>query len=848
SEQYALVNDVPHGPAKTWYESGNIRSEDNYRHGKLNGDIKRYYENGQFFSESIYVDGQRNGRHRFYLSDGTLKSDEYYKDNLQHGLGKFYYEDGTLKEKSNYKDGKLHGESVWYHPNGTVGETRTYNNGQFEGLHTWYREDGTLKAKEIQEDGVRNGLCQYFSWDGLLDYEGIYLDDVPHGKFTGYYKNGEKHIVVYKKGEEYYGEYAQYWMNGSPAKIRQYVDGKLHGPSKEYYYWTDRIRSVKNYFKGALSGSYIFYDPNGDILIDIETEKGLVTKHNIIDIEDEVIISSIADWYYEGILGSIVRALFQSDRFDVLESIAKIIYDNDEYRPMMYSNIFGDMAGNFGDIGVSSHKKVFMDKLDAWQRAYPESVNPGLLRIEAQTEIAWDFRGRDYARTVSKASSGRFKKAMAEAEDMIEKLVQDHPSNPLIYADWVSVAKNLGQGKAKMFQIFTAGQKQDPLFWPLYTRMAVALLPRWYGVPGELETFIYDSTKNLSEHDQKILQTRMLDRVLDYAGEEFFTKFKFDPDKVLDAYHFYVSHDPENLEARNRYAWLTYNYRDKKRASTAFDFLGDNIVLRIWDEYDVYYRALEWVQSNTALSPITDIRLAVRSGNFVDTYLYFKNGNNVNIQDAKGDTLLHTAISFRQWKIAKFLIESGAKVNMYNDDNILPIHLAVEEGSSEIVGLLIEKDCSLDKVSKYLTAPLHIASMKGFTGIAWQLLKADPDLINQRTNLQKTPAILACQYGQTTFLRVLLGFENCDWEARDDNGNQCLHHAVQKGALDTVQFLLDNELADPLSKNNNDQTPLDMARQADLKDIVTLLEKYELQENSGLETGIDLGTTDPKQD
>ncbi|MBZ0166690.1 MAG: toxin-antitoxin system YwqK family antitoxin, partial [Candidatus Omnitrophica bacterium] len=451
---YTLVDNLPQGPAKTWYPDGTIRSIDHFRNGQLHGEIKRYLENGNYFSVNEFVDGKMQGRNRWYFPDGTLKSDSIYENNVRHGLAKFYYEDGTFKEEAMYAAGVPNGPSKYYHPNGQLAETRTFKNGKFDGMHTYYREDGTLHSKQTKVNGKKNGLCEYFYSDGQLEMAGTYVDGLSEGKLTWYYQGGDVKTMAYKKGGKLEGEYRSYWMEGSLSSVEHYVDDKLQGTRVEYFDFTDKVRARKHYDKGELNGPYQLYNLNGDLLIDAVVDYGRGTSVKAVHINEDVIASSLDDWDRIGTFGSIVQVLFHGRRFAELEMLANYIYTHPEYRPRLYPRIYSYMGASFWTINVKTHKEYFLDTIDAWEQAYPDSVTPKLLRAKIQIKVAWGFRGSDYSRSVSAASAARFKKALQEADNMIEKLVAEYPENPHIYTEWLSVLLGLGGKKSEMRAVF----------------------------------------------------------------------------------------------------------------------------------------------------------------------------------------------------------------------------------------------------------------------------------------------------------------------------------------------------------------------------------------------------------
>ena len=103
------VNGKEEGVQKTWFESGQLMYESNYKDGELEGVQKWWYENGQLMSKFNFKDGELEGISNGWYENGQLYSELNYKDGKLEGVRKWWYADGQLKYEKNYKDGLLIG-------------------------------------------------------------------------------------------------------------------------------------------------------------------------------------------------------------------------------------------------------------------------------------------------------------------------------------------------------------------------------------------------------------------------------------------------------------------------------------------------------------------------------------------------------------------------------------------------------------------------------------------------------------------------------------------------------------------------------------------------------------------
>jgi antitoxin component YwqK of YwqJK toxin-antitoxin module len=72
---------IEDGTFKTYYESGNLKSEYTYKSGRLNGAGKEYYESGRLKAEGESRDSCREGVWTTYYEDGKTE----YIDTYNHG-------------------------------------------------------------------------------------------------------------------------------------------------------------------------------------------------------------------------------------------------------------------------------------------------------------------------------------------------------------------------------------------------------------------------------------------------------------------------------------------------------------------------------------------------------------------------------------------------------------------------------------------------------------------------------------------------------------------------------------------------------------------------------------------
>ena len=105
------------------YKNGQVKSIENFKNGKLNGEFKEFFENGSLFQMGTF-------------KNGDMK-------NI-----KVFYENGNLKFKQNLKDRK--GKYRGYYPNGMLEAEGEVFQGDEIGLWKYYNEEGNLLKTEYK--------------------------------------------------------------------------------------------------------------------------------------------------------------------------------------------------------------------------------------------------------------------------------------------------------------------------------------------------------------------------------------------------------------------------------------------------------------------------------------------------------------------------------------------------------------------------------------------------------------------------------------------------------------------------------------------------------------------------
>ncbi|MFT4178349.1 MAG: ankyrin repeat domain-containing protein [Thermomonas sp.] len=185
-------------------------------------------------------------------------------------------------------------------------------------------------------------------------------------------------------------------------------------------------------------------------------------------------------------------------------------------------------------------------------------------------------------------------------------------------------------------------------------------------------------------------------------------------------------------------------------------------------------------------------------------------GAQIDACNHDGVSPLGAACMVGNWRLARFLLENGARIEPENGRPALLSAAATEEDDAAGVQLLLRHKASDDARDENGRSALHEAASAGHAGICQALLDAGADA-NVSDAEGRTPLLDAARGGHLPVLETLLSGK-ADVHARDGHGMGALHLACTAEAPSVAMIRRLQELGvDPLATDALGRSAIDLA-------------------------------------
>ena len=179
-----------------------------------------------------------------------------------------------------------------------------------------------------------------------------------------------------------------------------------------------------------------------------------------------------------------------------------------------------------------------------------------------------------------------------------------------------------------------------------------------------------------------------------------------------------------------------------------------------------------------------------------------------NIKAQSGEGPLFIACKRKQFDIVKCFSNSTCNFNQTDAQSNTPLHIACSNNALDIVKLLLHH-CNIDAANSNGDTPLHVACKLIHHDILKCLLEGQSRKLDHlENNVGLTPLLCACSSGAIDCVQFLIQEQYSDPVETDQEGNTALHYACIAGKVNVAEYLITTGKFDLKRRNTSGYPPL----------------------------------------
>lgn len=292
------------------------------------------------------------------------------------------------------------------------------------------------------------------------------------------------------------------------------------------------------------------------------------------------------------------RKLFEERRFEELEKLAaelragKTLFRDGSWKIREFYKSF-----ECADEEPAKAWKAVERIHEEWIAAKPASITAQVAQANFLVNYAWFARGSGYASTVSERENFSFEKRLEAALQVLKNSRSFPEKDPIWWQIGLKVA--LGQGwPAKAFdELLDEAVAFEPQFYGYDFQRAYSLLPRWYGEPGDWETYAMEAAERKGGLGAEIY-ARIVIGLLPFHGQ-IFRESKASWPKTKEGLQQLRKKYPDSLELVNHAALLATMACDQAYAKEMFELLGDTYLPSVFPKRTSFAHYRNWARTGS---------------------------------------------------------------------------------------------------------------------------------------------------------------------------------------------------------------------------------------------------------
>ncbi len=230
----------------------------------------------------------------------------------------------------------------------------------------------------------------------------------------------------------------------------------------------------------------------------------------------------------------------------------------------------------------------WIQNFEDWLRHNPESHFANACAGAFYVGHAWNARGSGWANTVTNEGARLFEERLLTAQRYLEKAHQFDPSDPIVPARLIDVARGLGLEYEEMEKQFQRALKADKSEYEAYYRKLLYLTPKWQGigVGAEERMFKYAREAAKNAPSNTLIPFILAEAHWEMYYQSGYKKAYFRNPEVWEetkkVYLALVQRFPQSKRIHNLFAMTAYFAGDREIAKKELEFIKGDWLEEAW--------------------------------------------------------------------------------------------------------------------------------------------------------------------------------------------------------------------------------------------------------------------------
>ena len=298
-----------------------------------------------------------------------------------------------------------------------------------------------------------------------------------------------------------------------------------------------------------------------------------------------------------------IRNLVQRAEYDQLESHAdayrtsKSRFTNSFLKLRAFYSAFLDFPVDRNDTQWTQ----FIESIENWVRQKPESVTARIALAQAYRRYAWKARGGGFASTVTPQAYRLMQERLAVAGQALNEAKLLPQKCPGWYGAALSLALGTEMTRKEYDSLFAEAVRTVPDYDAIYDYTSYYLLPRWYGQPGEWESFAGTMMRSNDIPDAKEIFAKSV-LYLNSMGffDSEFSSSRQSSALLKESFLALQKHYPYSLEINSVFCLASVKMYDYKQIREQLKLIGGRFDPACWESPEKLQEVVRFAGSSDA--------------------------------------------------------------------------------------------------------------------------------------------------------------------------------------------------------------------------------------------------------